>query len=107
MNKKGIELAISTLILIIIGLAVLIGVAYMLTGGFKSFKGSTDPLLAASQTASIKEACKLACTAEDRITLCCKQFNVGSANIGNVTCRDNRLEISCGLSCEGFNCTRG
>jgi uncharacterized protein (UPF0333 family) len=106
MNKKGIELAISTLILIIIGLAVLIGVAYILTGGFKSFKGSTDPLLSASQTASVKEACKLACTAEDRITLCCKQFNVGN-NIGNVTCLDKRLEISCGLSCEGFNCTRG
>lgn len=105
MNKKGIELAISTLILIIIGIAVLVGLSYALTGGFKSFKGSTDPLLSASQSSSVKEACKLACTAEDKITFCCKEFNVGSG-FGNMTCTNKKLEISCGVNCEGFNCSR-
>lgn len=105
MNKKGMELAISTLILIIIGIAVLIGLVYILTDGFRSFRASTEPLLGASQSASVKEACRLACTAEDKITFCCKQFNIGSG-FGNVTCADRKLELSCGVNCQGFNCSR-
>lgn len=100
MNKRGIELAISTLILIILGIVILVGLVYMLTGGFKSFKIGTDNLLS-SQASSIKEACKLSCTVEDKVTFCCKKFILNNQNI---TCSDKKLDVSCSIDCKGFSC---
>lgn len=102
LNKKGLELAISTLILIIIGLLVLIGIAYMLTDGFRKFSNSTNSFLSTSEASSVREACKFACSAQDRFTYCCKNFTVQG---NSVACGDSRLEVGCGLSCGDYSCT--
>ncbi len=100
-NKKGLELAISTLILIILGIVILIGLLYAVTGGFKKFKSTTDPLLQSVEGSAVKKACEIACQGEDKITYCCKEQSISGTKL---KCNDNRLEIECPLRCEGFSC---
>jgi len=101
MNRKAIQLAISTLILIILGILVLIGLTYMLTDSFSTLKSSTDPFLDTTQSSSIKQACSLACSNQNKITYCCNEYNLDEETI---FCQDPRLEINCNLNCEGFPC---
>ena len=102
MDKKALDLAISTLILIVLGILVLIGLAYVLTDGFSTLKSSTKPFLDTTQASSIKQACSIACTSEDRLTFCCRNYTIDSQDI---KCFDSRLEINCNtLNCDNFNC---
>ena len=101
MNKKGFELAISTLILIVIGVIVLVAIAYALTDGFKKFGKSTEPFTDTSQATAVKHACSIACDSSDKLTFCCKEYEIDGRKI---KCEDSRLEISCALDCGSFNC---
>ena len=103
MNKKGIELALSTLILMILGVLVLIGFAYMLTNGFTRFGESTKPFLQTAEGVAVKEACNIACGAGDKLTYCCRNFTISSEQI---LCTDSMLEPDCSLTCVGFSCAR-
>mgnify|MGYP001569372372 CR=1 FL=1 len=100
-NSKGMEMAISTLILIVIGILVLVGIAYALLGGFKSFKEGTKPFVDTSTSSAIKNACGIACDNNDKLTFCCKEYDIDN---GKIKCNDSRLEINCQLSCEDYNC---
>lgn len=102
MNRKAIQLAISTLILIILGIAVLIGLIYFLTDGFKTLKSSTDPFLDTTTASAIKTACNLACDSSDKLTYCCEEYEIDDVKI---KCKDSRLEVSCDLNCQDFSCT--
>ncbi len=98
MNKKGFELAISTLILITLGVLVLIGFAYSLTAGFSKLKsGGID----STQGEVIKITCETACLNEEREVYCCKDFDYGDSKL---KCNDDLLGIDCDLSCEDFAC---
>ncbi len=101
MNSKGLEMAISTLIVIVIGLMLLIGLVLFVTGGFERFKKTTNPLIESSEGSAIKEACNLACATEDMLTYCCKDFE---ANDETLRCDDSRLGVSCELSCAAVSC---
>lgn len=102
MNRKAFELSISAIVIIILGVLVLIGLALFLTGGFKDLKSSTDPFFDTTQSISIKQSCELACQNQDKLTYCCKEYNIDNEKI---SCEDSRLEIACELNCENFECS--
>ena len=102
MNRKALELAITTLILIILGIAVLIGLIYFVTDGFKTLKSSTEPFLDTTQASSIKTACQLSCDSVDKLTYYCGNFTIQEKEI---KCTDSRLEVQCNLNCNDFSCT--
>ncbi len=101
MNRKAIELAISTLVLLVLGILVLIGVTYFLTDGFKTLKSSTEPFLDTTQASSIKAGCQLACDNADKYTFCCEKYTIQKEEI---RCTDSRLEIQCSLTCADTSC---
>ena len=101
MNRKGFELAISTIIILVISVAVLIGLIFMLRGGFETFESGTNPFLGTTEGVLIKEACELSCSAENKLSYCCKEFDYEG---GKVSCDDSRLDIGCALDCEDFVC---
>ncbi len=101
MNRKGLELAVSTLVLLVLGVVILIGGIYILTEGFTTFRGTTGPLSETSAITGVREACRIACTAGDRATYCCKNFTIGE---NFLECKNSELEINCNLGCEGFSC---
>ena len=95
MNRRGFELAISTIIMIVIGIAVLIGLIIMIKNGFISFGEGTDPFLTTSGASVVREACMIACRAESSVTFCCEKFKVDEQDI---LCTDSRLKIDCPLA---------
>jgi len=101
MDRKGLEMAISTLILIILGIAVLIGILIAVKGGFSSFRKTTEPLYQSTQASAIKQACEVACAAEDSLTYCCNKFDLEDIK---VMCTDSKLGVSCKLSCAAVSC---
>ena len=101
MNRKAFELSISMLILLILGVLVLIGVTIFLTKGFGYFDSSSKPFLDTTQSSSIKQACSLACSQSDKLTFCCKEYEIDE---NKIKCQDNRLEVNCELDCTNFDC---
>ena len=108
MNRRGIELALSTLIMLVLGVLVLIGLVYMLTDGFARFRENTKLFLQTSEIIAVREACNFACGSgpglgsSSMITYCCQNFTVGSEKI---LCTDERLELDCIIDCVGFSCS--
>ncbi len=100
-DRRGFELAISTIVILVLGLFVLIGLALLVGGGIDVFKSSTKPFFDTTSVSSIKQACQLACEGRDRITYCCKKYDIDDEKVG---CGDRRLEIQCGLECRDFQC---
>ena len=101
-DKRGLEIAISTLVLLILGIAVLIGLILFFRKGLSNFDNGTKPFLENSEAVVVKEACEAACKAGNRFSFCCKNYTVDDQQI---LCNDSRLEVDCSaLSCEGFRC---
>ncbi len=100
-NKRGIELAVSTLILIIIGVFILIGLIYAVTMGFGKLKGESESVFDSVEASRVRSECNLACTSGDSLKYCCNDFEISDEK---VRCDDERLEIDCSLSCAGVSC---
>ncbi|MBU0977538.1 MAG: hypothetical protein KKD18_03915 [Nanoarchaeota archaeon] len=101
MNKKGMELAITTLILILLGVVILIAVIFALTGGFKRFSGTTDPFTDSAEATAIKQNGLSACQDQSRMIYCCEEYEIDNKP---VNCTDTRLELGCTLDCSNFEC---
>ncbi len=94
-------MAISTVIIIVISIAVLIGLLILVKNGFLSFEKGINPILKSSSTGAVREACNIACTASDSNTFCCSNFTIGDRE---VLCTDKTLGISCDLDCNARVC---
>lgn len=101
MRKGGFEMAISTVILLVIGLAVLVGLIVLLTKGFGWWQEGTEALGTTAAYASVSETCQLACRIEDSQTFCCKTFTVEGLEI---TCSGKPLGLSCTFDCNSVVC---
>lgn len=101
MNRRAFELAISTIVILVIGVLVLIGLVYALTGGFERFQDTTAPFTDSTQVTAIKSGCSAACQNADRYTFCCQEYDLDG---NDVTCTDSRLEVTCSLDCSSFSC---
>ncbi len=101
MDKKGFELTISTVVIIVIAIALLIGLFVFLNKGFGWFKAGTKPFANSVEVTAIRESCNFACQAQDSLTFCCEEYSLR----GNSTsCRDSRLGVRCSINCEDVDC---
>ena len=101
MKRRGFEIAISTIVLLVIGIAVLIALFLLVREGIISFGRGTDPLLRSSAVSGFREACNIACNAEDKLTFCCQELTVDELTL---KCFDSRLEVDCALDCSAVSC---
>jgi hypothetical protein len=101
LNKKGFELTISTLILIVLGVIVLVALVIALTGGLDRLNTSTEPFLDTAEGVGIRAACKEACNLENKLVYCCETYDFKDETI---SCQDSRLDIDCTLECETNFC---
>ncbi len=101
MNKKAFELAISTLILIVLGVFFFLLFVYALTGGFSSFKKATNPFIESESAKAVIQICSDACSNNIKLTYCCQEFDINNEKI---KCFDERLEVDCDLNCQDFQC---
>ena len=95
-DKKGIQLAISTVILLILGVFVLIGLILILVMGWDNFKTQIGVILG-SETAQAQKACKIQCELGNFYDYCCEDKGVGK-------CTDELLKTDCVLDCSEVTC---
>ncbi len=94
-NKKGVELAISTIILLILGILVLIGLVSILVMGWGNFKMYMGAILG-SDTAQAQKLCKIQCSLDNNYDYCCEEKAVKKETY---TCKDEILKGDCSMDC--------
>ena len=99
-NKKGMQLAISTLILLILGIIVLIGLVTILVMGWGDFKDNIK-LFLGSETASARKQCKIQCGLDNDFDYCCENKIIESEGH---TCKEDILKTDCVLDCSNTIC---
>ncbi|MCH7535752.1 MAG: hypothetical protein IH948_08435 [Bacteroidetes bacterium] len=104
MNRRGIQLAISTLIILILGIVLLIALIFVFVRGVDKFQKVTEPIFNTVEGSAIKEACGLACSVENKLTYCCEEYELQNFV---VMCNDPKLDLDCSLDCGAFECFRG
>ena len=99
-NKKGFELTISTLVIIILAVLFLIIIVAIMTGGFGKAWATIKGFLT-SDVDSTRKACEAACMTESRHDFCCTQRDVTFTQVKEkVNCTDSRLKVACNINCE-------
>jgi|SRR3989344_8429459 len=101
-NKKGVELAISTIILLILGILVLIGLVSILVVGWGNFKMYMGAVMG-SDTAQTQKMCKIQCQLDNSYDYCCEEKMVRKTNY---TCTDQLLKTDCVLDCSAVSCSK-
>lgn len=97
MNKRGFEMSIRVLVVIVLALLVLAALVIAFTTGFKSF-WTTIKNYFQSDVSAIKNACEVACFAGNDYDYCCLERELGDEKI---TCQDERIKLDCEINCEG------
>ncbi len=94
-NKRGMELAISTIILMVIGIILLIGLVSIIFMGWDDFKTAISAALG-SDMAKAQRACKLQCATDNSVDFCANK-TVGTETL---KCTDARIKLTdCSLTC--------
>ncbi len=70
MNKKGAELAIGTIVIIVLALIVLVVIALGFTSGWKNLWSRVNLFGGGSTLASVGQACQIACSSQDQTSFC-------------------------------------
>ena len=99
-NKKGLEMAVSTIILLILGIFVLIGLISILVMGWGNFKMYTGAILG-SDTAQAKKMCNIQCGLDNNYDYCCEDKAVKKEVY---TCKDEILKGDCNIDCISVVC---
>ena len=96
MDKRGFELAISSLILIVLGVLVLIALIVSFTVGWGRF---IEIIIgySGSEVDNLSKLCQSQCDLEKKYSFCCEEKTLGKEG---VTCLDNRLYVECNINCE-------
>jgi len=99
-NKRGLELAISTIILLLLGILVLIGLITILIMGWDNFKMNIGIILG-SDISQMQKQCKLQCELNNNYDYCCEIKKIDN---NEYTC-DNLIddcEIECNDICDSI-----
>jgi hypothetical protein len=96
-TKKGIELAVSTLILFVLGILILIGFITVLTMGWDNFKEIFTGI-SGSEISRMQNLCEVQCNLDNSYDFCCVEKIVEEVNY---TCNSDLLRGDCSITCEG------
>lgn len=101
LNKKGQDLSIGTLILIVLGIVVLVLLILGFSMGWDNLWEKINIFGGTSSIGDVVTACKLAVTSQDTYTFCQKTWTIkqdrngdGKADKFTVTCRDSLVQPS-------------
>jgi len=83
MNKKAVELNITTIIVVILAILVLVILALYFTGGMKQLWQKITPAASAYDQTDLEQArnaCTLYCSLNDKTSFCTHEFSVRTKN---------------------------
>jgi hypothetical protein len=99
MNKRGFELAVRTLVIIVLALLILLALSLAFTSSFKRFWQEIKGYFTSDVEAVIK-SCQNSCVMENKYDFCCLKRKVNfNESREKITCLDERLKIKCDIDC--------
>ena len=102
-RKGGFNLAISTLVILVLAVVVMIALILSFTGGWKRFITTTESY-SGSDIDNLNKICQSHCDFKNTYSFCCDEWDIEfNKEIGKekVTCEDERLKVDCNIDCEG------
>lgn len=104
-NKKGQDLSIGTLILIVLGIVVLVLLILGFTMGWENLWEKINIFGGTSSVGDVVTACRLAQTSQDKYTLCQRTWDIeANGQEKRIGCRDDDVTSSLGTSASEFGC---
>jgi len=95
-GKKGQEITLGTIILIVLGIAVLVFLIFGFSTGWSNFWGRVNPFASGTNMEQVKLACDTACQQDNAQVYCVHKTNLKYTDINgknqqiSVTCDDIR-----------------
>ena len=103
-NKRGAELAISTLVIIVVAVVVLIVLIVGFTTGWSKLWGNITAFFGGSNVDSIAKACNTACLTDSKNAWCTEERTVSGFDVKK-TCEQLKTETAKGFSpCATITC---
>lgn len=110
-NKKGAEMAIGTLVVIILSILVLVLIAFGFGMGWRNLWDKISGTFGGGVNVdSLKQACEYACTTQRTYEYCCIERSInykdeaGSLQVEKGTCMNSLIKPACDLTCSGDVC---
>ena len=93
MNKRGLELAINTIVIFILAIVLLVLMVYLLTDSSSKFEDKIQGFAGYSNVDEINDGCRLLVNIEHSYEFCCekrvvKYFEDGNKVEGEFSCSD-------------------
>lgn len=103
-NKKGVELAISTLVIIVIAVIVLVVIVVGFAVGWSNLWGNIAAFFGGSNVDTVVKACNTACLTESKDAWCNEQRTVTGFN-AKQTCEQLKTQTAKGFkACDKITC---
>ncbi|MFH1500329.1 MAG: hypothetical protein ABIE22_00080 [archaeon] len=103
MNKRGAELTIGTLVVIVLAIIVLVVIALGFGTGWASLWSKISGYFSPVNVDATKQACAYACTTDATYDYCCRVREVKFTSDGDkvgMTCTDSRINpADCDITC--------
>ena len=106
-NKRGAELAISTLVIIVLAVVVLIVLIVGFTAGWSKLWGNISSFFGSSNVDSIAKACQTACLTQSKNDWCNEQRTITGVSAIKTpqTCEQLKTNANLGFKpCPEINC---
>jgi len=99
-DKRGLEMAISTIIILVLAVLVLAGLISILVMGWDNFKDNIGTILG-SETSQARKDCQVQCNLDNSYDYCCQEKVMGDSSL---KCGDEILKGDCILDCSSVIC---
>ncbi len=101
-DKRGFELAISTLVIITLSILVLIALIVGFSMGWREFWSTIKGYEESDMQTAINQ-CENDCNLNMRYDYCCEVYKINNENI---TCLDlvNQEQVDCEINCDNVDC---
>lgn len=100
MKKRGMEFAITTLVIIILGMLILGVLTLAFTGTFKKFWTGVKGY--SSDIDNLNKICQSQCDLDNSQAFCCDNEKILEKE--KINCTDSRLKLNCNINCLEVNC---
>ena len=97
-DKKGLEMTIGTLIVLVLAVLVLITLITAFTIGWERFWETIGGYFG-NEMDNLSRLCQNQCNLNQENSFCCEEKNLGEEKI---TCSDERLSVDCNINCENI-----
>lgn len=111
MNKKGLELAINTIVILVLAMFFLVAIIFFFTGSFSNFTDKIKGISGDTNVDSVVKGCNILVDTDSRYGYCCekklvKYIEDGDKVEGEFSCNEivDKFSGVKKLDCSGVSC---